>query len=135
MTDAQAKATGIGGVFIYANDAQALSEWYARHLGFSFTPMDAGKTFYQELFTRNDRDPTQRQRTVLAIFTATPKLPAERREFMANYRVDNLEKLLAHLRQSGIEIEKTEDYPYGHFAWVRDPEGNRIELWQPLGED
>ena len=135
MTDARAKATGIGGVFIYANDAKALSEWYACHLGFNLAPMDSGKTFYQDLFTRSDQDPAKRQRFVFAIFTAETKLPTERREFMANYRVDNLEILLAQFRQSGVEIEKTEDHPYGHFAWVRDPEGNRIELWQPLGEE
>ena len=51
---------------------------------------------------------------------------------MINYRVDNLERMLAQLRAAGIAIEKTESYPYGHFAWLTDPEGNRIELWEPI---
>ena len=50
---------------------------------------------------------------------------------MINYRVANLERILAQLRTSGVKIEKVEDFDYGRFAWITDPEGNRIELWEP----
>lgn len=52
--------------------------------------------------------------------------------FMINYRVSNLERMLEQLRRGGVEIEKVEDYDYGRFAWITDPEGNRIELWEPV---
>ena len=51
--------------------------------------------------------------------------------FMVNYRVADLDRMLDQLRRDGITVEKTEDYPYGRFAWIVDPEGNRIELWEP----
>lgn len=132
MADSVAKVNGIGGVFIYANDARSLSEWYGRHFGLEFTSLDSGKTFYLDFHYRNDKDPAKRERTVFSIMSAEKRLPAERREFMVNYRVEDLDRFLEQLKRSGIEIEKTEEYEYGRFAWIRDPEGNRIELWQPI---
>ena len=128
----QTKVTGIGGVFIFANDPKLLSQWYARHFGFEFIAMDGGKTFYLELMSRNDKDPSKREMTVFAIMTAKKTLSSERSEFMVNYRVEDIEQFLQRLRKNGIEVERTEDLEYGRFAWIKDPEGNRIELWQPL---
>jgi len=69
---------------------------------------------------------------VFAIQSAKSRLPAERHAIEINYRVRDLDGLLAQLMASGIPIEKREDYDYGRFAWIHDPENNRIELYQPL---
>ncbi|MFL5601261.1 MAG: VOC family protein, partial [Gemmatimonadaceae bacterium] len=71
--------------------------------------------------------------TVFSISQSRTTLPAERLESTINYRVRDLEGLLTQLKADGIAIEKTEDADYGRFAWIKDPEGNRIELYQPLG--
>jgi catechol 2,3-dioxygenase-like lactoylglutathione lyase family enzyme len=88
--------------------------------------------YYTVFYCRDEREPAKRLDTTFSIMPAKKALPLERSEFMVNYRVDNLEEFLEQLRRIGIEIEKVEDYDYGRFAWIRDPEGNRIELYQPL---
>jgi predicted enzyme related to lactoylglutathione lyase len=69
---------------------------------------------------------------VFSITQSKIPLPLERREVVINYRVRDLPGLLEQLKAESIEIEKTEDFDYGRFAWIKDPEGNRIELYQPL---
>ncbi len=123
---------GIGGVFIYANDAKSLSEWYAKHFGLSFTHYPEYRTYGMEFVQRDDPDRTKRETTVFAVHESEKKLPDDRFEFMINFRVSDLGEFLDQLRESRISIEKTQDYDYGLFAWIRDPEGNRIELYQPL---
>ena len=71
--------------------------------------------------------------TVFSISQAKTTLPTDRREAVINYRVRDLQPFLEQLKADGIEIEKTEDFDYGRSAWIKDPEGNRIELYQPLG--
>ncbi len=126
-----AMVNGIGGVFIYANNSKSLSQRYAQHFGFQFTPMSQGKTFCVELMGRNDKDPSKREMTVFAIMTVKKALSSERSEFMVNYRVESMERFLKNLRKDKIEIEKTENLEYGRIAWIKDPEGNPIRLWQP----
>jgi catechol 2,3-dioxygenase-like lactoylglutathione lyase family enzyme len=128
------KVDGIGGVFINANDVKAMVAWYSEHFGLTFRTFDEGKVYGLEFFYRADDEPSRRASTVFAIHAAPSPLPAERREVMINYRVLDLGALLDQLRAAGIPIEKTEDHEYGRFAWIRDPEGNRIELYQPLME-
>jgi predicted enzyme related to lactoylglutathione lyase len=128
------KVDGIGGVFISANDAQALAAWYAKHFGLTFRTFEEGKVYGMEFFYRSDDDAAKRASTVFSIHTAASPLPADRREVMINYRVLDLVRFLDQLRVSGITVDKTEDYDYGRFAWIHDPEGNRIELYQPLRE-
>lgn len=132
MNRRAATVSGIGGVFIYANNAKSLSKWYARHFGLKFISGDAGKTFYLDFHYRNHKNPARRERTVFSIMAAKKRLPRRRGEFMVNYRVHNLEQLVRQLSRSGVRIEKIEDYDYGRFAWIQDPEGNQIELWQPV---
>jgi predicted enzyme related to lactoylglutathione lyase len=69
---------------------------------------------------------------VFSISQSKVTLPTDRKEAVINYRVRDLPAFLDQLRADGIEIEKTEDFDYGRFAWIKDPEGNRIELYQPL---
>jgi predicted enzyme related to lactoylglutathione lyase len=123
---------GIGGVFIYANDAKALSNWYAHHFGLRLETYEDGKVYGTEFKYRRLGDSSQIDSTVFSISQSKVTLAAERRECVINYRVRDLPAFLDQLRADGIEIEKTEDFDYGRFAWIKDPEGNRIELYQPL---
>ena len=123
---------GIGGVFLYANDAKALSNWYAHHFGLKLETYEDGKVYGTEFKYRRLGDSSKVDSTVFSISQSKTTLAAERHEAVINYRVRELQPFLEQLKADGIEIEKTEDFDYGRFAWVRDPEGNRIELYQPL---
>ncbi|HEY0527449.1 MAG TPA: VOC family protein [Gemmatimonadaceae bacterium] len=123
---------GIGGIFIYANDARALSNWYIHHFGIRLETYEDGKVYGTEFKYRRLVDSSMVDSTVFSIMQAKTPLPANRRECVINYRVRDMPAFLAQLRADGIEIEKTEDFDYGRFAWVRDLEGNRVELYQPL---
>ena len=123
---------GIGGVFLYANDAKALSNWYAHHFGIRVETYEDGKVYGTEFKYRRLSDSSKVDSTVWSISQSKEPLPAERRECQVNYRVRDLPAFLEQLKADGIEIEKREDYDYGRFARLRDPEGNRIELYEPL---
>ncbi len=122
------KVQGIGGVFIYANDPEALAAWYTEHLGIETE--NYGKTYYHAFAYRYLDDPERRASTTWSIMPAKKKPLPKARKAMVNYRVENLQKLLDQLADAGIEIESVEDYDYGRFAWIYDPEGNRIELFE-----
>ena len=123
---------GIGGVFIYANDAKTLSNWYAHHFGLKLETYEDGKVYGTEFKYRRLSDSSKVDSTVFSITQSKAALPADRREAVINYRLRDLPAFLEQLKGDGIEIEKTEDFDYGRFAWIKDPEGNRIELYQPL---
>jgi predicted enzyme related to lactoylglutathione lyase len=123
---------GIGGVFIYANDAKALSNWYAHHFGLQIETYEDGKVYGCEFKYRRLGDSSKVDSTVFSISQSKDPLPAERNECVVNYRVDDLGALLEQLKADGVPIDKTEDFDYGRFARIKDPEGNRIELYQPL---
>src|SRR3979409_88471 len=123
---------GIGGVFIHANDAKALSNWYAHHFGLKLETYEEGKVYGTEFKYRRLSDSSKVDSTVFSILQSTTPLPSDRRECVINYRVKDLAAFLEQLKADGIAIEKTEDFDYGKFAWIHDPEGNRIELYQPL---
>jgi predicted enzyme related to lactoylglutathione lyase len=124
---------GIGGVFIYANDAKALSNWYAHHFGLKLETYEDGKVYGIEFKYRRLSDSSKVDSTVFSISQSKETLPPERHECVVNYRVRDLPAFLAQLKAEGIVIEMTEDFDYGRFARIKDPEGNRIELYQPLG--
>jgi predicted enzyme related to lactoylglutathione lyase len=119
-----ARITGIGGIFIKARDPEALKAWYARHLG-----LDIGA--WGGLVFSNADDPAGQ--TVWSVFAADSSYFApSTAPFMVNYRVDDLDALLRQLRAEGCAVDdKTDTSEQGHFGWVMDPEGNRLELWQP----
>jgi predicted enzyme related to lactoylglutathione lyase len=133
-SDGATRVTGIGGVFLKANDPTALAAWYTRHFGLEFQSGGCGtdENFWLEFVARDETDRAQRVVTVFAIQSAKSHLPAERHAVEINYRVPDLAGLVAQLTAAGIAIEKQEDYDYGRFAWLRDLENNRVELYQPL---
>lgn len=123
---------GIGGVFLYANDAKALSDWYSTHLGIKLDTYTPDKVYGTEFKYRRLADSSKVDSTVWSISTSRDPLPPVRRECVINYRVRDLAAFLRQLNADGIPIEKTEEFEYGKFAWIVDPEGNRIELFQPI---
>ena len=120
------RVTGIGGVFFKSKDPKALYAWYERHLGIKSDPA------WGAIFQWNeDGDPEGC--TAWAIFPNDTKKFADGQSLMLNFRVENLDALLEELKKEDVWIDpKREDAAdYGRFAWIRDPEGNRIELWEP----
>ncbi|MBI3790283.1 MAG: VOC family protein [Gemmatimonadetes bacterium] len=122
------RVTGIGGIFFKAKDAPALRAWYQQHLGIDVQPWGGAS------FTWADADgKPYAGTTVWNIAPATTKAyEPSQASFMVNYRVDDLLALVKVLREEGCNVlEKVDDSEYGKFAWVIDPEGNKVELWQP----
>ena len=124
------RVTGIGGIFFKAkSDHKKLQEWYATHLGIKNDPMQ-GMLFQW----RSATDPNKVGETVFSIFKGDTKyIDPGKNEFMINFRVHNLEKLLEVLKAEGVEQSgELQVYDYGKFAWILDPDGNKIELWEPV---
>jgi catechol 2,3-dioxygenase-like lactoylglutathione lyase family enzyme len=126
----QGRILGIGGIFFKSANQQPLQEWYAKHLGLA----DSGQGVM--LRWREKDNPEREQMTVWSIFPSdTTYLEPSRASFMVNYIVDDLDALLDRLAQAGVQIDpKRQDESYGRFAWIYDPDGNKIELWQPLND-
>ena len=116
------RVTGIGGVFVRAEQAASLRKWYAEHLGVELTEWGF-KPF----------EWTPGGSTSYAIFDQdTEYLGRPEQAFMVNFRVADLDAMLAQLRAAGVEVvDALEESDYGRFGWAVDPEGNRFELWQP----
>ena len=123
-----AKVIGIGGVFLRSADREQLYAWYERHLGIARHPYK-GVIFPW----RHADDPDRTGKTAWSLFKQDtdyfgPTKPA----FMVNYIVDDLDGILASMRAEGQAVdERVEDTEYGRFGWATDPEGNRVELWEP----
>jgi predicted enzyme related to lactoylglutathione lyase len=122
------RVTGVGGIFFKAKDAPALHAWYKRHLGIdvqawggaSFDSVDA------------EGNPAAQTTAWLIVPEDSKQFAPSNASFMVNYRVDDLHALVAVLREEGCNVlDKVDDSEYGKFGWVIDPEGNKVELWQP----
>ena len=122
------RVTGIGGVFFKSNDPKALAKWYRVHL--SLNVEEWGGVAFR---WNNDDNPTGTGTTIWCPFKSdTDYFAPSQSSFMVNFRVADLHSLLAALRSEGCQVEeKVEESEYGKFGWVLDPEGNKLELWQP----
>ena len=123
------RVTGIGGVFFKSPDPERLLAWYETHLGLKRDPASGGASV--SFRWRDDQEGDGM--TVWSIFRDdTTYFEPSHASFMINYRVADLDALLEALREEGVEIDpKRMNEPYGRFAWIVDPDGNRIELWEP----
>ena len=120
------KVTGIGGLFFRAHDPKALGLWYQQHLGISLAPSSNGDLVWQQ-----EAGPT-----VFTPFPETTKYFGDpQKMWMVNFRVRDLDKMVAQLRTAGIEVKDYPPDPNGRFVHLHDPEGNPIELWQPAPSD
>jgi predicted enzyme related to lactoylglutathione lyase len=125
-----ARVTGIGGIFLKARDPKALSAWYAEHLGIKMADYGGANFLWSD-----EIPPTTGQTTWMLFPESTSHFGAASQRAMINYRVDDLAALLDQLRAAGVAVDPhQESHPYGHFAWITDPEGNRLELWQPIAD-
>lgn len=122
------RVTGIGGIFFKTKDPETLMTWYRDHLG--IVPEGDGYVAFQ---WREKDDPERIGATIWSPFRDdTTYFNPSTSPFMINYRVEDLHGLLAQLRQEGVSVmEEIEETEYGNFGWIIDPEGNKIELWEP----
>ena len=122
------RVTGIGGIFFKGQNAEELRSWYRKHLGIE-AEGDSGYAFEW----RESDQPEKIGQTVWSIFAGHTKyFEPSKSTFMINYRVADLDAVLAQLRSEGVEVDdRVDESEFGKFAWIMDPEGNRIELWEP----
>ena len=119
-----ASITGFGGAFLRANDPKALYSWYEQHLGL----VNSGGSFAFPA-------PTQRAQVVFSFFKQDNAYFPTTQKAMINLQVDDLDGVLDRLIAEGVSVDpKRESYDFGKSGWITDPEGNRIELWQPIGD-
>jgi predicted enzyme related to lactoylglutathione lyase len=122
------RVTGIGGIFFKCKDPEKIKEWYKTHLGFKIDPYGTKFEWLQE------EDSTKKGYTVWSPFPdKTKSFEPSSKDFMINYRVENLEALVEELKKEGVTVlDKIESYgEYGKFVHILDIEGNKVELWEP----
>ena len=118
-----ASITAFGGAFVRANDPKALYSWYERHLG--LTKSEGSFAFPVS---------TERAQVIFAFFGQNDEYFPTAQKAMINLQVDDLDGVLDRLIAEGVTVDpKRESYDFGKFGWCTDPEGNRVELWQPIG--
>ena len=124
------KVTGIGGIFFKCKDPKKVTEWYQKHLGLETNPYGATFEWYE------GADSTKKAQTQWTPFAETTKyFEPSTKDFMINYRVENLTELVSQLKNEGVTIlDNIETYDYGKFVHILDAEGNKIQLWEPTGE-
>lgn len=125
------KVTGIGGIFLKAKDPKALAKWYTENLG-----VDFGENTYVTFKWINENSNVSPGHTVFSFFKEdTDYFSPSKSGCMLNFRVKNLHQLLVTLKTKGVWVaDDTQYYDYGSFGWIMDPEGNKIELWEPKDE-
>lgn len=124
------RVTALGGIFFKSNDPKAQREWYAAHLGLPMSDYGA------MLEWRDAEKPEEKGYTIWNPFKNDTKyFEPSQKEFMFNFRVENLEALMEELKKEGVQIVgEMQVHEYGKFAHILDPEGNKIELWEPATE-
>ncbi|MGB0883746.1 MAG: VOC family protein [Flavobacteriales bacterium] len=119
------RVTGIGGLFFKSEDPKASKAWYKKHLGFDTD--DYGCTFWWK-----DKEGQDSSSQWSPFAKNTSYFEPSKKDFMFNYRVENLDELLVELKKEGVAlVGEPEVFEYGKFAWILDNEGNKIELWEP----
>lgn len=128
MNDTTPKVTGIGGIFFLSGDPKELTEWYGENLGLAIDAYGSAFEF------RNGIRPDEINYLRWSPFQdSTDYFKPSEKEFMINYRVQNIEGLVKKLKDNSVTIvDEIEEYEYGKFVHIMDPEGNKIELWEPV---
>ncbi len=128
MNDTTPKVTGIGGIFFRSKNPQEIKEWYGNNLGLAIDEHGSPLEF------RNANKPEEINYLMWSPFEeGTEYFKPSEKEFMINYRVQNIEGLVRILRENGVTIvDEIEEFEYGKFVHIMDPEGTKIELWEPV---
>jgi catechol 2,3-dioxygenase-like lactoylglutathione lyase family enzyme len=125
---------GIGGVFLFSNQPKRLAEWYRENLGIDSEESPDCNSIYKSFEHRDFANASLKRTTTWAILRTDNDISATPRTGQINYRVKNMRETISHLQSRGVTIDKTEDCEYGKFAWVTDPDGNKIELFEETPE-
>ena len=126
------RVTGIGGLFFKCKDPKKIKEWYGKHLGL---PVDDYGASFRWIDAQNPEAKVHALTAWSPFKDDTPYFQPSEKPFMFNYRVENLVELLEVLKKEGVQVVGAmEEFSYGKFGWVMDPEGNKIELWEPKDE-
>ncbi|MBS7253889.1 VOC family protein [Flavobacterium branchiicola] len=127
-SDKTPKVTGVGGIFFFSENPKETREWYAKNLGFEVN--DWGSTFE----SRNSDNPDAKEVLQWSPFKKDDAyFSPSKKEFMINYRVQNIEGLISKLKENGVTVlDDIVTYDYGKFAHIMDADGNKIELWEPV---
>ena len=127
MSDDQPRVTGVGGIFFKSENPSEMKAWYEEHLGLKTDQWGTNFEWFQ------GRDATKKGFTQWSpVSQKTQHFEPSKKDFMINYRVVHLEKLLDKLRQNGVKVvDSIETFEYGKFVHILDNEGNKIELWEP----
>ena len=122
------KVTGIGGVFFFADNVNELKEWYGKNLGLEINEYGSSFEF------RNANKPNEINYLQWSLFNKdSDYFEPSKKEFMINYRVQNIDELVVRLKGNGVKIvDEIKEFEYGKFVHIMDPEGNKIELWEPV---
>ncbi len=128
-TSTMKRVTGIGGIFFKCKDPKKMTAWYQEHLGLKTNPYGATFEWFE------GPDSSTKAQTQWSPFPETTKyFDPSTRDFMINYRVENLDALVEILKKEGVTIvDEIETYDYGKFVHILDAEGNKVELWEPAG--
>lgn len=120
------RVTGLGGFFFKTKDPKKIRDWYGKHLGLPID--DYGCSFWWK-----DKEGNDAMTQWSPFKEDTEYFKPSEKQFMMNFRVENLEELLKALKEEGVTIVgDIQEYDYGKFGWILDPEGNKIELWEPV---
>ena len=125
---------GIGGVFLFTNNPKRLVEWYWDCFGIAAADAGDPNTIYALFESRDIENPQIKRTLAWAIMTTDQDITDKPRTARINYWVKSMAETLSHLHAKGVAIDKSEDHEYGKFAWLTDPDGNKIELWEPIEE-
>lgn len=130
MSELEPKVTGIGGIFFRTESPDKIKDWYGKHLGMAIDQYGSSIEF------RNAHRPEEINYLQWSPFEKnTNYFDPSKKEFMINYRVQNIEALVKKLKEDGVEIvDEIEEYEYGKFVHILDLEGNKLELWEPIDE-
>ena len=128
MNDDKPRVTGVGGIFFKSENPESLKEWYKEHLGFNTDQWGTNFEWFE------GSNPTQKASTQWSPFAKdTEYFKPSSKDYMFNYRVVHLERLLEEMKENGVTIlDKIEEFEYGKFVHILDNEGNKIELWEPI---
>ncbi len=126
------RVTGLGGVFFKTQDPKKIKEWYGKHLGL---PVDEYGASFRWLEVHNKEANTPALTAWSPFSQDSNYFEPSQKPFMLNYRVENLVELIKVLKEEGVEIVgEIQEFSYGKFGWIMDPDGNKVELWEPKEE-
>lgn len=122
------KVKQLGGLFVYTNQLELMAEWYQKTFNLKYDYEQAG-SLHLRSFYYNELEGDKRY-TIFSLAQAKEALPEGSKAFVLNLRVDSMDAALAYLKENGIEHDAEQVHEQGRFAWVTDPDGNRVEIWE-----